>query len=569
MEQLDAWLVHLRASRDIAEFNRAARNPEDAQKQVLQTILKANKDTDFGKQHGFSSIEGPSDFADSVPIQGYEDVEPWVRQMTEGKSNILTREEPYMYATTSGTTRNPKLIPVTHSSQNDLRKLIRVWLSSALKDYPEMFHHGILTVTSPEVEDYTAQGVPMGSMSGLTRRKTPTILRKRYVIPIEVNEVADYDIRYFLLARLAFGTPVSAIITPNPSTVLRLIRVGQEDPERLIDAIHQGTLGIPSDVLEEQPEDQLALLHSIEKTLKPAPARAGFLETVTRRYGYLCPKGVWPELAIIACWLGGSAGIQAREMRSHFEPDLAVRDLGFRATEATVTVPLENDTPAGALALQANYYEFIREDDIHVDNPPTLQAHQLETGGRYYLILTTSGGLYRYDINDVIVVEGWYEKTPRIAFLRKGRDMVNITGEKLHLNQVVEAASEAAEQLDFRWTQLQLIPDAKASTYDLLLEPSNPEAEVHELEEFLRCFDRFLSEFNVEYRTKRDSRRLGIPRLHHMKKGWAHRKHRRDVVGKGKRDSQHKWPVIQMEWEPAIRSEVVRTLVVDEEEESR
>ena len=209
------------------------------------------------------------------------------------------------------------------------------------------------------------------------------------------------------------------------------------------------------------------------------------------------------------------------------------------------------------------------EEDIHLEHPPALQAHQLETGGRYYLILTTSGGLYRYDINDVIVVEGWYEKTPLIAFLRRGQDMVNITGEKLHVNQVVEAGNEAANQLDVRWTQLQLIPDAEASTYDLILEPANPEAELSELEEFLRCFDRFLSEFNVEYRTKRDSRRLGMPRLHQMKKGWAHRKHRRDVVGKGKRDSQHKWPVIQMEWEPAARAEVIRTLVLEEEEKSQ
>ena len=566
MTHLDAWLVHLRSSLDNAAFEKAAENPETAQENVLQGILKANANTVFGKKYNFSSIANSKAYAAGIPLQGYEDVEPWVQRMTDGEKNILTKDEPYMYATTSGTTRNPKLIPVTKTSQNDLRKLIRVWLSSTVRDYPDFFNHGILTITSPAVEGYTKNGIPTGSMSGLTRAKTPNILKKRYIIPMEVNELLDYDIRYFLLARIAFGTQISAVITPNPSTVLRLIRVGQTDQERIIDAIHHGKLGIDEEAFEAQTEEQKAYLRTIESGLTPNPARAGFLESIIRRYGYLCPKGVWPELAIIGCWLGGSAGIQAREMRSHFEPDLAIRDLGFRATEATVSIPLTNGTAAGALALQTNYYEFIREDEIDEEKPETLLAHQLETGGKYYLILTTSGGLYRYDINDVVEVQGWHKKTPLIAFLRKGRDMVNITGEKLHLNQVVEAAAEAAKKLEFSWTQLQLIPDTEASTYDLLLEPEKANSHQGRLEDFLRMFDEYLAQFNVEYKTKRDSKRLHMPRLNEMKKGWAHRKHRRDVVGSGKRDSQHKWPVIQMEWDQDTRNEVSRTIVLSEED---
>jgi len=400
-------------------------------------------------------------------------------------------------------------------------------------------------------------------MSGLTRARTPNLVRKRYIIPMEVNEIADYDIRYYLLARIAYGTQVSGIITPNPSTVLRIIRVGQAEPGRIIEAIHEGNLGLDQAQWDAQSPEQQALLHQIENALTPAPNRAGFLESIMRKYGYLCPQGVWPELALIGCWLGGSAGIQAVEMKTHFHPDLAVRDLGFRATEATVSIPIENDTAAGVLALQTNYYEFIREDDINQEEPETLMAHQLETGGKYYLILTTPGGLYRYDINDVIEVQGWYHKAPKIAFLRKGRDMVNITGEKLHLNQVVDAAQEASKAVHFTWAQLQMIPDAEASTYDLLLEPQETEVAEELLLEFIHSFDEHLSKFNVEYKTKRDSKRLFIPRLHEMRLGWSHRKHRNDVMGTGKRDSQYKWPVIQREWDPLSRDEVVRTLIVD------
>ena len=57
----------------------------------------------------------------------------------------------------------------------------------------------------------------------------------------------------------------------------------------------------------------------------------------------------------------------------------------------------------------------------------------------YYIFFTTTSGLYRYDINDVIKVTGRYNQTPQIIFLRKGRGMTNITGEKLSVNQVIEA----------------------------------------------------------------------------------------------------------------------------------
>ena len=118
MTHFDAWLVHLRSSPDNAAFNKAAEHPEKAQEAVLQGILKTNSKTVFGQEHQFSNIQNSKEYAGAVPLQGYEDVEPWVQRMANGERNILTKDEPYMYATTSGTTRNPKLIPVTKTSQN-------------------------------------------------------------------------------------------------------------------------------------------------------------------------------------------------------------------------------------------------------------------------------------------------------------------------------------------------------------------------------------------------------------------------------------------------------------------
>ena len=223
MTSLDLSLIHLRTRGDRNSFEEASRDPERAQLGVLKRILRANQKTEFGVKHAFSRTQNPMDYRENVPLQTYEQVEPWVQKMAAGEPNILTQETPFMFGTTSGTTRNPKLIPVTDTSRADLSRSIRLWLSSSLLDYPAFFDYGILTVTSPTVEAYTPTGIPMGSMSGLTRARTPHLVRKRYIIPMEVNEIEDYDIRYFLLARIAYGTQLSGVITPNPSTVLRII----------------------------------------------------------------------------------------------------------------------------------------------------------------------------------------------------------------------------------------------------------------------------------------------------------------------------------------------------------
>jgi hypothetical protein len=110
-----------------------------------------------------------------------------------------------------------------------------------------------------------------------------------------------------------------------------------------------------------------------------------------------------------------------------------------------------------------------------------------------------------------------------------------------------------------------LIPDTEASTYDLLLEPHEAGVTEEVLMAFLQSFDEHLSKFNIEYKTKRDSRRLLPPRLHEMRLGWSHRKHRNDVMKSGKRDSQYKWPVIQREWDSMTRGDVSRTLTIEQE----
>ena len=539
-------------------FQHAASEPRQAQADFLASLLAGNADTVFGKEHGFSEIHTPEEYRERVPIQDYEGVRPYVERLIDREPEILTVEKPFMFASTSGTTADPKLIPVNHTWKRSVTNLTRLWLSNAQKDHPGLLRHQILTIMSAAVEDQTRTGQPIGSVSGMTRAKMSEFVKKLYSLPDEVAELKDYDARYRVIMRIAMEKQISLVVTPNPSTLVRMADTANRDAELILRAIHDGNAGY-----SPQDEAQRAYIQAIEERLEPNPKRAKALEAAANEAGHLYPAQAWPDLKLIGCWLGGSAGIQARQLAQFYGAHVPLRDIGYRATEGTMTIPIADDTAAGALACASNFYEFIPVDRIDDDEPPILLAHEIEEGERYYILLTNHAGLYRYDINDVIEVQGFWRNAPLVAFIQKGRDMVSITGEKLHVNQILEATRRATESSGVEWTQIQVVPDVEGARYDFLLEPTTGDVPQEGLERFVRDFDTQLGECNMEYRGKRKSKRLRLPRLYVMRPGWSERIWRADVVANGKRDAQYKWPFIRLEWDERNREDVVQTIDLD------
>ncbi len=267
--------------------------------------------TEFGREHGFSSIGGFDDWKRALPVRDYEDFRPYIDRMVAGESGVLVPDDVLMYATTSGTTCLPKLIPVTDDFKKDISALTTLWVAQAQKDHPKMLRHGIFTMVSPAVEGYTDSGRPVGSVSGLTRARMPWFIRKAYCNPTEVTEISNYDLRYFVAMRMSLARSVSMMVTPNPTTLLRLAQLGAEHSGTLIRAIHDGTLGVQLDrANSEDPAGQKQIAETLGSRLRPDPARARFLESVVKGDGILRPKDAWPDLAVIGCWLGGSADSQ-------------------------------------------------------------------------------------------------------------------------------------------------------------------------------------------------------------------------------------------------------------------
>lgn len=550
-----AALLRTREWRHDQRFEEACRDPETAQRRVLAALLRANAGTAFGREHGLTGAMSPAAFALAVPIRDYEGHRPWIDRLVAGEPGVLTQAPPTMYTTTSGTTGAPKLLPVPAAWREEMAALMRLWMKRVLADHPRAFARRTLSIVSPAVEGHTARGVPIGSMSGVTYQRIPWLVRRSYALPYAVALVKEHEARYFLTMRLALATNVSSLATPNATTLMRLAQVGFDHSEAILKAIHDGVPGLatPPAMVTAAGHDPRQLWDELCAAVRPDRERARALGKLADAHGGLRPRDCWPELQLVACWLGGSAGHHARRLPDWYGPATPIRDLGLLASEGRMSVPLTDGTPGGALAVHMSYFEFVAEDEIDAPAPAVRLAHDLEAGRRYYLIFTSGNGLYRYDMNDVVEVVGFHHRTPLVAFVRKGRDMASITGEKIHLNQVQAALREAEAEAGVSVWQFQLIPDVEGLAYDLLVEVPGPREGLPALGP---AFDRALGRLNEEYASKRASARLGAPRVHPMAPGWSERACLAAFAA-GKRDFQFKWPAMAPDWAPGFRDEVL------------
>ncbi len=530
------------------EFVAACRDPRATQERLLSRIVAANQGTRFGSEHHFDADWSSSEFRLNVPVRDHDGLRSYLDRVWEGEPDVLTREPVLMFTTTSGTTGKPKYIPITKSASEANSRLSRAWYFRSLQDHPSFLDGRILGIVSPEEEGRTPQGVPYGAASGRLYRRSPWVLRHAYAVPYVTFGIDEYEAKYYAIARFAIEAPVTFVGTPNPSTLVRIAEVANRHREELIRDLHDGTLSTKFDIATGT-RDYLS------RALRANPARARTLERLVATHGVLRPRDYWQDLRLIGCWKGGSVSVQLENARRWFGDNLPIRDLGYLASEALMSLPIQDEGAEGALAVTANFFEFIPEGDIDSPGAKTLLADQLETGGRYYVVVTTQAGLYRCDMNDIIQVTGFFHSTPLIEFVRKGRDMTSIGGEKLHVAQVIEAVEGATRQLDLSMVAYRAIADAAANSYAFLFEPTNGEVTNDRLTKLLCLVDERLGLFNLEYRSKRTSGRLGSPCLYLMRPGWYERRVQRRVSA-GARDTQFKASLLNDDFEEGEQDDI-------------
>jgi hypothetical protein len=489
--------------REARKFLASTRDCRATQHRVLERLLALNGSSHFSTERGLDQIRSVADFRRRLAISDYELYRPYIEQLQLGRPDALLghRNRLLMFSMSSGTTDETKYIPVTKQFLRDYRRGWQTWGIHTLDQHPAINSRHILQYSSDYSRFHTAAGIPCGSISGLVAAMQKPIVRTMYTTPYILAKICDLGARNYTFLRLALADKYVALITTaNPSTLLHLAKLADRRKADLIRDIADGTLCCSHEIAEP-----------IRRKLRPRRnvARARELEQIVERTGHLYPKDYWPDLAVLAVWTGGSAGAYLPALPK-FYGNCPVRDHGLSASEGRMTIPLADNTPGGILEVSTHFFEFIPEEEYESDHATVLEAHELQADRNYYILLTTSSGLYRYDICDVVRCTGFINTTPMLQFLHKGAHVSNLTGEKITESQVVSAVCASAGSLALELENFGVAPAwADPPRYELLVEHV-PWLSADMRRRLAAGIDCELQHMNCEYREKRQSGRLEI-----------------------------------------------------------
>ena len=389
-------------------FREAANRLEEAQTKVLRRYLHENQNTEYGRRYRFAEIESVSQYQEQVPLTSYDDYVEHIRRIGGGEPHVLTAEPVRMFELSSGSTTASKLIPYTGTLKAEFQHGIAPWIYNLYTHLPELqAGHAYWSVT-PLVDGkrFTPVGIPIGFESdsdylgSLGRWLVDSVM----AVPEAVKNISDIDsFRYVTLLCLLRQVDLRLISVWNPTFLSLLLAPLPDWWEDLLRDLADGTIS----------RGQVGLRFARD------PDRARGL----RACSPTDVASLWPRLRLISCWRDGASAPYARQIEGMF-PQAHMQGKGLIATEAFVSLPLLG-IDGSVLSANSHFFEFMDEKgEVHL-------AHQIQKGRAYSVIVTTGGGLYRYQLHDVVEVAGHWMQLPCIRFLGKADHISDWFGEKL------------------------------------------------------------------------------------------------------------------------------------------
>ncbi len=516
-------------------LGRAARNPMRVQRALLERILRDNRATSFGRQHGFARVRDYAGYVGAVPVMDFEALRPYIEAEIERGEQALTAEAPRQYLRTSGSTGKPKDIPLTATHLRALRAIQRTSVAFQHRVCPEAFRGSILAIVSPAEEGRLANGKPYGAASGIVAAGTPALVREKFVLPADALAVADARVKYLLILRLSLARrDITYFGSANSTTPLALMKLYREYHAELIADVRNGGFFCAGKLAA-------GTRAALRRRLEPDPARAD--ELAALHAGGAVPRmaELWPELRMVVTWTCGSAGVSVAALRRELAQRTRVFELGYVASEFRGTLTLGSQAGTGLPTFDTHFFEFVERAKWDRGEPEYVTLGELRKGVDYYVIVTTAAGLYRYFINDLVQVTGFLHATPLFRFMQKGKGVTNITGEKLYESQLLQAVRAAMGKLGLDARFVMMLADEAACAYRLYVEPDRVPAVA--AARLAGEVDARLRKLNVEYEGKRDSERLAAPSAAWLRPdtGEAYKRH---CVARGQREGQFKCPVL-------------------------
>lgn len=428
----------------LTRLRRTAGRPKEVQEGLLKTLLQKNKDTAYGKKYGFASIGGPKTYQDTVPVSCYEDYAPYILRMIQGKEQELTMEPAAYFCISSGTTGEPKYLPLT---EDDL-KLYQVYACGTVfgvageyyKDTPNIYGKVF------QLGEFAKTYMPDGRLQGIRSASLYQWLDRDgqfdasgYCVPKEV--LFPSRLEDLLYVKVRFALAQRDLCAIHGVFINRVIAV--------MDYIYQNWEMLLTDIATGRVSDAAGLDRRwaayMEEKLPPNPRRAGELRSLS--YGGLRQgmiRKLWPQLKYVQA-IGGAAFSYYMKRYEEYAAGVPLHHFVYGATEGIFGVAGQMDAPdAYILFPEAGFFEFLPLDGAAPPRP--LYLWELEQGRRYELLFTNHSGLYRYRMGDVVETTGWYGKLPLVRFCYRKNLVINIAGEKSNLEQLEEAVRRFAGQ---------------------------------------------------------------------------------------------------------------------------
>ena len=424
---------------------------EALQRAVLHHLIKTAQDTEFGRHHVFGAIKDYDDFIAHIPVNTYEELKDDIDRMRQGEANILWPGRVKWYAKSSGTTNDKsKFIPV---SSEGLQKIHYAGGYDSVAIYLR---------NNPKSRLFDGRALILGG-----------------------SHAPNYNLKDSLVGDL------SAILIENINPLANLVRVPKKKTALLSDF--------------EVKRERIALEAMNKNVTNISGVPSWMLSVLTCMMeitGKTHLEEVWPNIEVF--FHGGVAFTPYREQYKRLitSPNMHYMET-YNASEGFFGI--QDDPADKSMLLMLDYgvfYEFIPMEEFGKENPTIVPLWGVEKGKNYAMVISTSCGLWRYQIGDTIQ----FTSTNPYKFIISGRTkhFINAFGEELivdNAEQGLEYACEktGAEVLKYTAAPVFMDENAKCRHQWLIEFSKRPD----DLQQFASLLDKRLQEINSDYEAKR------------------------------------------------------------------
>jgi hypothetical protein len=428
--------------RSYRRFVEACEQPLRTQAARLRAILAQAESTAVGRRSDFGRIRRIRDdaglvraYQEAVPIRTYAEMRADLDAVYQGDWRRLCPSRPLFFSMTAGSTGRFKYIPVTAQFRRELRESALVFSGVMEARYPAVRSLKTQFLVGSAEGGHSPTGVPQGFASGFNYKSFPWLVRRRFAIPYWVFTLDDVDERNYAAGRILVSErQLGALCAISPVNLINLREALDHQAERLCDDIAAGTLEVRGS----------SALHGAFRA-QPDPTLAETLRAAWRRDGTLPTRLLFPSLALLVCWQGGNMGYSLDALDAAFGMNQHL-EFPVSASEGVFAIPHRTDRAGGVVAITSHFMEFLPAAPGAPAPAAALRVDELEIGAEYRLIMTNGGGLYRYDMEDIVRVTERVGHTPAIEFVCKAGRCTSVSNERLtelDVTQAMRATSRA------------------------------------------------------------------------------------------------------------------------------